>query len=313
MSISPSEDTLHVAQKWRGSLKKEFFRYYFFYLCLKYLGLRVSYGFLAVIVFFFTLFNARGRKASCYYFRHLGKKDSPLKAWIRTYRHFYEFGQVLLDRTYITLVKKNPFLTLLYGNIDAYREHMESHPEGIIIMGAHAGNFEYAASTTRKFSRKVYLLMLKLHDEKLKAFLDSLHQKRSYEVIDLAEPVFAAQLSVQKLREGGVVCIMGDRDLMKKNTQAEFMGQKVKIPIGSFHIAALSEAPVFFTFCMRDKEMTYHLYFYGPYQIKGCKNASERLSKAAELAREYTGRLEEVVRKHPYQWFNFYDYWEEYS
>ena len=59
--------------------------------------------------------------------------------------------------------------------------------------------------------------------------------------------------------------------------------------------------------------MTYHLYFFGPYQIKGCKNASERLEKAAELAREYTRRLEEVVRKHPYQWFNFYDYWEEYS
>lgn len=313
MSISPSEDTLQVAQKWRGSFKKEFFRYYFFYLCLKYLGLRFSYGFLAVIVFFFTIFNARGRKASSYYFRHLGRKDSRLKVFLRTFRHFYEFGQVLLDRTYITLVKENPFLTLLYGNMEEYREYMENHPEGLIIMGAHAGNFEYAASTTRKFSRKVYLLMLKIHDEKLKTFLDSLHRKRSYEVIDLADPISAAQLSVQKLDEGGVVCIMGDRDLMKKSTQAEFLGQEVKIPIGSFHIAALSEAPVFFTFCMRDKGMTYHLYFFGPYQIKDCKNASERLEKASELAREYTRRLEEVVRKHPYQWFNFYDYWEEYS
>ena len=313
MTAPPSEKNLHIVQKWRGSLKQEFFRYYFFYLCLKYLGLRFSYGVLAVIVFFFVLLNGRGRKASLYYFRHLGMNDSPFRAWFRTYRHFYEFGQVLLDRTYITLVEKNPFLTFLNGNVDGYRDHMENHPGGIMILGAHAGNFEYAASTTKKFSRKVFLLMLKIHDEKLKSFLDSLHQKRSYEVIDLADPLFASQMAVSKLEEGGVVALMGDRDLMKKNTLVRFFGREVKIPLGAFHIAALSQAPVFFTFCMRGKDMTYQLYFFGPYRIKDCKNASERLEKASELAREYAAKLEEVVGKHPYQWFNFYDYWEEYS
>jgi predicted LPLAT superfamily acyltransferase len=35
----------------------------------------------------------------------------------------------------------------------------------------------------------------------------------------------------------------------------------------------------------------------------------QRQAQCLELARDYSAHLEELCKKEPYQWYNFYDFW----
>jgi predicted LPLAT superfamily acyltransferase len=37
----------------------------------------------------------------------------------------------------------------------------------------------------------------------------------------------------------------------------------------------------------------------------------ERSARVDEAMRQFVSTLEQTVREHPYQWFNFYDFWRQ--
>ena len=43
---------------------------------------------------------------------------------------------------------------------------------------------------------------------------------------------------------------------------------------------------------------------------EGCKRSLPARARAELFAEEFARRLEEVVRRYPTQWFNFYDFWK---
>ncbi len=203
---------------------------------------------------------------------------------------------------------KNPFKTT-YSDPDKFLSAI--HQEGgILIMSSHIGNFEYAGSLMKAFTKTTYLMMLKIHDEKLKRYLDALHAKRSYQVIDLSDPIKASQEAILKLKEGSVVCVMGDRDIENKSIKTTFLNETVYLPLGPFYLASFSNVPIIFIWCMKEKNKEYKVINVGPYKLKEASNSKERIEIAENLAHEFAREMEKVIREYPYQWFNFYNFWE---
>lgn len=307
MQKTHEKENRQFTRKWRGRQKKEYWQYKIFFMILKICGLRISYFVLGFIVFFYTIFNKQGRNSSKIYFEKLGKKDNWLKSYFRTFLHFYSYGQVLLDRTFITIKSKNPFENE-YPEPGLFRSLMKQKT-GILLIGSHMGNYEYGGALMQKFSKEVYMMMLKVYDEKLGIFLDILHKKRAYQVIDLDDPLVASQKAVEKLQQGSVVGVMGDRDLQRKGVQVDFLDGKIRIPLGPFYLASFANVPIIFIWCFKNK-MKYQIYVKGPFHFPVVSNAKERNKEAAELAQIFAKLLEEMVRKYPYQWFNFFNIWE---
>jgi predicted LPLAT superfamily acyltransferase len=113
-----------------------------------------------------------------------------------------------------------------------------------------------------------------------------------------------------KVGRGEVVVIVGDRTPPSDNgrvTFASFLGGQAPFAQGPWLLASLLECPVYLFFCVRGRD-GYEAYF---------EHFSDRIhlprynreSRFAEIIQRYAQRLEKYCLMAPYQWFNFYDFW----
>jgi predicted LPLAT superfamily acyltransferase len=113
----------------------------------------------------------------------------------------------------------------------------------------------------------------------------------------------------QALSNNEILCIHGDRFLEgSKTVQVPFFNKLARFPAGPFQLASITKSPVCFVFAM--KQTAFHYQFYATpfkyYMFAGNDNKDYKLK---EWVTEYAIAIETVVRKHPEQWFNYYDFW----
>ncbi|MBR6332826.1 MAG: lysophospholipid acyltransferase family protein, partial [Bacteroidales bacterium] len=108
------------------------------------------------------------------------------------------------------------------------------------------------------------------------------------------------------LENGESVSIPADRVVHNQKTvTCNFLGAPAKLPLGPFMMAAQRDVAVLSIQVMKESAKQYHIYIE---QLKS-ESASVR-DKAVDLAQQYANHVESVVRKYPYQWFNYYDFWQ---
>jgi predicted LPLAT superfamily acyltransferase len=107
------------------------------------------------------------------------------------------------------------------------------------------------------------------------------------------------------------VAIAGDRTPVRTEDRVSlvpFLGHDAPFPQGPYLLAHLLECPVYLMFCLRHKR-GYRLYF---------EKFAERITlprrdKSAALgqwAACYARRLESFCLIDPFQWYNFFDFWD---
>ena len=104
------------------------------------------------------------------------------------------------------------------------------------------------------------------------------------------------------LRRGEVVAVQGDRALGTRGDLAvPFFGRPAPFPLGPFLLARAARVPVVPAFCLLDASHRYRVHVGKPMFV-------ERGDEEA-AAGAWVTALEDVVREHPTQWFNFFDVW----
>ena len=86
--------------------------------------------------------------------------------------------------------------------------------------------------------------------------------------------------------------------------------EEASFSAGPFLLASLLKCPVYLVFGLYTEPNRYDLY---------CQPFAERIElprrrrdeALAEYAQLYATRLEEVCRRHPDNWFNFFDFWDQ--
>ena len=256
---------------------------------------------------YYTLFGEAAKRASTEY---LGRILPDGKAgFVRRFRHIFTFVRVALDRFFLVQGRFDLFEITHTGG-----EHIARHVEegsGAILVGAHLGSFEAMRAGSR--ARSVRLNML-VHFEQAKminAFLGAADPEFMVRVIEIhpgqLDHVFEAK---ERLEAGELVGIMADRvGLGGQTIPAEFLGSTADFPSGPFSLAAALGQPVYLTFGLFEGPRSYHLHcepFTEAVQIP----RRERASTLPKLVQRYAGRLEHYCRLAPYNWFNFFDFWE---
>ena len=118
----------------------------------------------------------------------------------------------------------------------------------------------------------------------------------------------------ERLEKGGVVVIAGDRVSANtdRNIEIEFLGEKARFPYGVFLLIALLDSPTYFVNGLRKKDFSIH----PKYDMFVKKNPvdfdcgrREREERILQTAKNYAENLEKLTKLHPYQWYNFFDFW----
>jgi predicted LPLAT superfamily acyltransferase len=258
---------------------------------------------LHAVCFYYLLFSPQARHASrAYLARVLGREPGVADV----FRHFYTFAVVALDRVFFLKRRFAAFDVRVAGE-DVLRQALQAG-RGCLLLGAHLGSFEALRALGRDKPVRIHLVMYPENARKVIAIANAVDPELAQAVIPLGR--FDSMLRVaQALERGEWIGVLGDRALDREGqVSVPFLGEAAGFPAAPFRMAAMLGCPVVLMVGLYRGGNRYDLHF-------------ERLVEEAEVAqrdpaaverwvKRYAARLEQFCRDGPYNWFNFYDFWD---
>ncbi|EHQ42558.1 LpxL/LpxP family acyltransferase [Myroides odoratus] len=288
--------------QWQGKSKGNLLGYKIFVLCIKKLGIRTAYSVLIFVAFYYFSTAWKSNKA-LYYYLHRRHRFSVLKSIVMMYASYFRFGQVLIDKTAISIGLRNRF-TYDFDGIEILKELL-AEKKGAILISAHVGNFEVAEYffADIDFDCQINLVTTDREHTFIKAYFDQISIKTNLNFIIVREDMSHIFEINTCLSNNEIICFTGDRFFPgSKTLQEEFLGESAVFPAGPFSIASRMKVPVAYVYVMKEQNLHYHLY---------TRRAEVKHRDAQHLLQSYCSSVEQIVKKYPLQWFNYYDFWEQ--
>ena len=193
--------------------------------------------------------------------------------------------------------------------------------KGTIILISHLGNAQMlkglASMGESGTERKMNITTIS--DAKVSsgfnALLNEINPDSSFNLVNSNDIGPETILLLQeRLEEGGVVVIAGDRVSAhtKRNLEIPFLGEKARFPYGVFLLIALLNSPTYFVNGLRQKDFSIHPkydMFVKKNPIQFDCTRKEREERIVQTAKNYAENLMRLCKMHPYQWYNFFDFW----
>lgn len=267
-------------------------------------GRRASRVLLYPVCLYFMLLVPRSTRASRQYLaRVFGRRPR----WREIYRHYYSFASVLLDRAF--LLAGRPVDLVIEGRNLELVKRLATHPQGSLLLGAHLGSFDVTRKVgNERRSIEVNMLMYEENARKVNAVIDSLGGRHHMKVIPIGA-VDSLIRAKDRLEHGEWVGILGDRVIdHDRVVRVPFLGSEAAFPAGPFLVASALKVPVVLFACLYLGGNRYCEHF----ELFAEEIILDRRQRQADLekwVRRYAERLEYYCRLAPYNWFNFYDFW----
>jgi len=294
-------------ERWTGQSRGGLFGHWFFLQLTRFFGVRPAYLVVYPVSLYFLFAASAARNASRQFLdRALGQTHG-LGRLVRTYRHFLSFARTMVDRALLATRGKDVFRCEEIG-LD-YIRASAAEGRGAILLTAHLGNWDLAAGLLDgQVAEKLTIVAFRGERERLAKFLEkNLHH--SPQIIEVGTGPLASLEMVHALRDGGVLAVQGDRPIDKNIVKIPFLGRDAPFPVGPFMLAAVTGAPVIATFSIQVAPASYRFLAQPPMRV-AFTNGQDREVQLRTWAQSYVGKLEQLAREHPYQWFNFYDFWD---
>lgn len=269
------------------------------------LGRRPARALLHLVAAYFVLFSPASRSASRDYLpRALGR---PAR-WRDLYRHFFWFAATIHDRIYLINSRYELFDIEISG-----RENILPLIEagrGVFLMGAHLGSFEVLRAIGRQLpGLRVAMVMHEDNAQKINAMLAAINPAAAEDIIGLGRIDSMLQVR-ERLDDGMLVGMLADRTLGDEPMQqVELLGAPTAIPSGPFRMAALLRRPVVFMTGLYLGGNRYQVHFEPLADFSDAATGQRDTLIQGAIAR-YTALLDRYCRQAPYNWFNFFDYWQ---
>ncbi len=294
-------------RQWTGKSRGGVFGHWFFFQVIKLFGIGAAYAALYPVALYFTLVAGDARTSSADFLdRALGPAKG-LARWRRSFQHFLQFARTLADRMLLATRGKGDFRYEEDG-MDYIRTAATSGT-GAVLLTAHMGNWDVAAGMMGgAIHSKLAIVALQADQERIQRFMQKAHGSGP-RLISVGTEFLGSLEMVRALREGTLLAIQGDRATDKNVVRVPFLGREAPFPVGPFMLAAVSGAPLIITFSLQVGPATYRFFARPPLKLAFARGR-DRDSQLREWVEAYVRELESVARAYPYQWFNFYDFWD---
>jgi len=179
-------------------------------------------------------------------------------------------------------------------------ERLDALESGLISLTAHVGNWELAGRLlARNAARPTHVVVAEEEMQNIERWVR--RDGDGVRFVSRTAPTVSLGL-VAALRRGEVVAVQGDRALgTRGDTLVPFFGHPAPFPRGPFVLARALRVPLVPAFCMLGPDHRYVVTMPEPLMVAA--GAEE------DALRSWVALLEDTVRRHPTQWFNFFDIW----
>lgn len=269
------------------------------------LGRRLARGVLRLVAAYFLIFASASRRASRDYLqRALGH---PAR-WRDLYQHFFTFAATIHDRIYLVNHRFDLFDFEVHGE-DTLRRLLAAG-NGLFLIGAHLGSFEVIRALARKDTNlRVAMVMHEDNAQKINAMLAAINPLAVQDIIGLGH--VDSMLKVrERLDEGYVVGMLADRTPGNDTLYpVQILGADARLPSGPFRMAAMLQRPVLFMTGLYRGGKRYAIHFETLADFSSVPRGERDAAVQAAINR-YAALLDQYCRAAPYNWFNFFDFWQ---
>ena len=185
-----------------------------------------------------------------------------------------------------------------------------------MILSTHLGNMEICRAIFSSGENKKPLNVI-TYNEHAPSFNDFLKQVNPEAAINFIHinnfgPDDTIKLK-QKIDDGEAVVIFADRTSVTNPNSVQFvpfLSAPAPIAIGPFALASIMDCPVYFMTCLKDsttgRYQAHVEHFADAVKVK----RKDRQTYFNQLMCRYADRLSYYCLKEPYQWNNFFDFWQ---
>lgn len=273
----------------------------------RHLGRSFTRVILRVVVFYYVLAAPGARASSRDFLRRV--LPSPPR-WRDIYRHFFYFASVILDRVFV-LGSGTAKLDVRAHDQRILHQYRDANT-GAIVMMSHLGSFEVMrALGYGRYGVRLRVLMNHAAGAKANAVLDAINPTMRETLIDTSESDVDRVLKLKaSLEDGEIISLMADRyQPGERVTQCRFLGETATFALSPWILAGMLKVPVVICFGLYRGGNRYDLYF-EEFATQLDMPRARRMEKAQEYAQAYADRLAHYTRQAPYNWFNFYNFWD---
>ena len=258
------------------------------------------------IVLYFYCTGTDARRASKEY---LGRVLGHRPRAVDVLRHFYTFAVVFIDRVY--LLSEHEANLQVEAQVPEEALRAIKSARGSLLLVAHFGSFEaLRIQGMRRDEAPISIVLDRQVGRMAMSLLERLNPKLAGRIIDASRRGPELMLDIKRALEAGdIVGMMADRARAdERSLVVPFLGGWVRVPAGPWIIAGMLGVPVVLGFGIYTGGRRYQcrLELFEEHIELPRERREEVLQQCAQ---RYVARLEQQVRREPFNWFNFHDYW----
>lgn len=269
---------------------------------------------LVCILLYYWVRKPLWRQSITKFHRHVSKKE---KISFRTqFTHMMRFGETILDK-FLAASGELHAKDLYVENADIF--HNDSAQQGAILLTSHMGCQELlgVASLTHT-PHPIVVLQATHHAKDFQKLLQKAGLAKSH-LHFLEIHVFTPQTAMRLddwVQKGAYIVIAGDRTPVQHSSatmEHVFLDDLATWPTGGAYLAMVLHVPLRMMTCTRTECPNMPRYRVRFVEISSQKLVSraQRTLYLQDALATYVRRLENEVRQHPYDWFNFFSFWKE--
>ena len=281
--------------------------HWIFYFVIKWFGPIPAYFMLVFVVPYYVFILKKPRREAKYYLKKMFLRDNNFQRLLRTYQYIFNLGLCLIDQAAIGILGREKFDIDFPDQEKLY--NLSKDKTGIVLLTSHVGYWQTSMAVVDDMDKTINFLM-RLEDHVAERYFFNLSgNDKSIKIIDPAAFMGGLIEAAQVLQRGETVCIMGDRAWGARTQTGEFLGDKALFPVTPYHLVAANSADLVIILTARTGKLAFRIdYIHIPYanaDLMG-KTKQEIINILME---KYVTALESYVKKYPYMWFNFFDFW----
>ena len=271
---------------------------------------------LTPVMVYFYLTGTRARQATAHYLDnyhtfHGQSKKQGVARFIEGFKVFFSFGLSIVDK-FDAWLGKVKFEDVDIVGDEGYQSL--STGKGAVILSAHLGNMELcrAIFTHEDNKKPLNVITYNKHSPSFSNFLKKVNADSAINFvhIDNFGPDDTIKLK-QKIEDGEAVVIFADRTSVNNPNSVNFvpfLGEDAPFAIGPFALATIMDCPVYTIFCLKKqgRYCTYIEKLADPTKVR----RKERQQYFQQLTQRFAERLEKHIQLAPYQWYNFFNFWQ---
>jgi KDO2-lipid IV(A) lauroyltransferase len=185
--------------------------------------------------------------------------------------------------------------------------HALDNRQGLIIVSAHLGNWEFGMQFASCFMQKPALGVAKrIRFQPLNQWVHHLRTRFGTSIIHKKGALPDMR---QALRRDEIVCLLVDQSKRKEGVDVNFFGHRVPATPAAAFLSIRCKSPILPIFCIREASGQLTIHVERPIKTRWSGDLRADVQANTQLI---TDTVEGMIRKYPEQWFWVHKRWKKY-